>query len=507
VRNRREIEEQIAAYFRSLDLSKEEVAALIRQYSDPKELALANFGFFVRYYLLEYFEDVVEVPEFHETWFVEIHYDRLLRRAPRSHAKSKIHSVAYPLWRIVRNRSVRIDIFSITDKEAFKFTNDMIGHMENNEKLIKDFGRFRPLIPRIWSPQQFLVEGSKYRKDPTVRASCFWAAHPGGRKDLILLDDVVDRNVVQAQASRDKAMEIYGKVIRPTLEPDGQIIAVGTVYHYDDIYARLEATGKYESRTEKAVIDEEKRIVLWPERWPYDKLIAIREEIGTTDFSQQYQNEAVDELNTKFPMAWFKKRKHPTFSMYSSPPAPGSFRSTIMAFDLGAITNKQQAMEKDSNFSAMVMLGIDAAWNRWLMHIWQERGLSPLAMLKKMEYFYALLNPTIIVVEANNFQAWVAELSVELSGLPIHQHTTDGKQKADLWNGISRLQVHMENGKYWFPYQTAEDRKWSDLLILQLNRLGSEKHDDLVMALYMAELNSSNISVFSTKAVKSGVRI
>ena len=71
--------------------------------------------------------------------------------------------------------------------------------------------------------------------------------------------------------------------------------------------------------------------------------------------------------------------------------------------------------------------------------------------------------------------------------LPLKPHLTTGRNKADPWEGVPSLGALFENGKVVFPSKTERDRELIEPLIQELWGLGRERHDDTVMALWIAE--------------------
>ena len=69
-------------------------------------------------------------------------HDRISILAPRGHAKSTWLSVIYPIWRIVRDRDVKIIIVSDTGDQAEMFLRAIKDELEANERLIEDFYAF-----------------------------------------------------------------------------------------------------------------------------------------------------------------------------------------------------------------------------------------------------------------------------------------------------------------------------------------------------------------------------
>ncbi len=77
----------------------------------------------------------------------------MMLMAPRNHGKSTIFSVAYVLWRIVKNPNVRIVIASNALSQSESFLRQVTFNLENNDKLRELFGNLVPQMPEKWTLQ------------------------------------------------------------------------------------------------------------------------------------------------------------------------------------------------------------------------------------------------------------------------------------------------------------------------------------------------------------------
>ena len=91
-----------------------------------------------------------------------------------------------------------------------------------------------------------------------------------------------------------------------------------------------------------------------------------------------------------------------------------------------------------------------------------------------------------ITIENNLFQRLYEERLIAETDLPVHGHTT-GREKMDVFRGVPSLSVLFENGKYRLPRGDDRSARLVDTLANELVGLGVEAHDDMVMALWIAE--------------------
>jgi len=120
-----------------------------------------------------------------------------------------------------------------------------------------------------------------------------------------------------------------------------------------------------------------------------------------------------------------------------------------------------------------------------VLDFYRARGLTPGELTRAIVRQARRWRPARITIENNLFQRLYELELIRKSDLPIVGHTTTRK-KADLYEGIPSLSVLFENRKILLPTGDAASREKTALLIQELHGLGVEKHDDLVMALWLA---------------------
>lgn len=169
---------------------------------------------------------------------------RVVVNVPPGHAKSTIFSVWLPIWLVCRNRDLRIIVLSQTDTLALDFTSEIAQIMEENDDLIRDFGRFKPEKPdtRTWMPGKGMirVEGSKLTRGHNILARGSGQQVQGKRADLVIADDVVDPKVnTKTELVREELVRWYRGILTTRLSPTGMAWVIGTRWHPEDLYGSL----------------------------------------------------------------------------------------------------------------------------------------------------------------------------------------------------------------------------------------------------------------------------
>lgn len=191
--------------------------------------AKAGPAFFVRE-VLGY-----EFPDFQRRWLqFQRKNPETLILAPRGHGKSTICTIAYSLWKLVRDADTRILIVSNTADQADALAGEIKAQTETNPALCTLFGNMQG---KIWRRNQFTLAGrTRIGKETSVTSIGVEGAIISRHYDVIILDDVVDEENSQSRRARGKLRTWYAKVLLPCLEPDGEMHVLGTRYHPQDLY-------------------------------------------------------------------------------------------------------------------------------------------------------------------------------------------------------------------------------------------------------------------------------
>jgi len=124
-----------------------------------------------------------------------------------------------------------------------------------------------------------------------------------GITGIALVDDTLkNRKQAESRRIRDDTWEWFTDVVWTRLEGNASCIAIGTMWHPDDLLCRLLTRGagadgvRFELVRLPAIADEEQDLIgralgaaLWPERYGLEKLAEIRTLLGEYSFASLYQ--------------------------------------------------------------------------------------------------------------------------------------------------------------------------------------------------------------------------
>lgn len=380
-----------------------------------QQLAKDNLAYFARYlgytYTAPFHDDLYELLQpkndlqhfsplpWHTNSIKNFHLE-----APRKHAKSECAAINYPSWLIGNYPEIHILIVSKTGELAEATVAAIKNRIENDKRYNTLFPDLKPQNPQKWTDSAFIVNRKKISKFPTLRGCGLMGSLTGGGYDLIIADDIIDQENVTTQNQIEKSSEWFFKVLLTTLFTYGACFSIGTRWHYGDLYKELLA--KWQHRVYKAIENYEnieKGIVpkvLWPEVWPYKRLIQKRDDIGTIYFNCQYQNDPTgmegDLLKAEWLHHW-EQEPLPSLPNFAGVDVSGGGEGS----DLYSIAT----LAYDSN-------------NRqgYLKEVWAQQTSFP-EFLRVLKEKYGLYHYSKIYLESNAFQKILIHIQ-ELKGLP-----------------------------------------------------------------------------------------
>lgn len=469
--------------------------------------ALSNFAYFHARYFADNDKGIGPMPKFHQEWaHLAITEQRLMLLAPRAHAKTTILSIEYVIYRLCKwryemqrnpkTRHPRIGILSDTEDQAESILRAIIETLTrdpDSNKLIQDFGKWKPDSPRKWTTLSIIVDGwhAPNEKDVTIYAGGYESAWLGKRFDLLIVDDLTNlkRNSASEQA-RANLVQWFKEVLTNCLESHSQMMYVATMQHHQDLTntiiqeekeRRRTGKGTWTIRRYKAILQEETRTsaprVLWPEHFSYAELLERRREIGTASFEKQYQNVPINEDLLAFRVAWLRNRCiDPSHSI-------GDIRK-----GWGLYLGVDPAMGEShlSSFFAMVLVAYERETKKlYLVDFYKDKIPGP-RQEKLINEWWEKYQPLQVRIESNAYQKALAQsLREKYPSMRVMDQFT-GKNKIDPEIGVTSLMAPLvENGLLRLPYRTPESVRKTDQFIDDLG-LWPVTNADVVMALWIA---------------------
>lgn len=185
-------------------------------------------------------------------------------------------------WVLYENPNTRILILSADFELAKKMVRNIKRIIEKHPLTYL----MKPEQKDQWASDRFTVVRPIEARDSSVLARGLGGNITGSRADLIVCDDV---EVPKTCETHNKREDLRNKLseLDFVLAPDGMQLYVGTPHTFDTIYNISEDGFLQDFKRLKLPIVNNKGQSAWPERFPEDKISAIRKRAGPARFLSQ----------------------------------------------------------------------------------------------------------------------------------------------------------------------------------------------------------------------------
>ena len=349
-------------------------------------------------------EKFVSLAPFHKILcnFVTDRTDRKkLILVPRGHLKSKLITIGYSIQQIIKNPKIRILLYSATWQMAVDMNMNIQRKLQNTKRLSEIWGDVT-VDAKEWSQNRIRVSANNTR-EPTIEAAGIDNNVVGAHFDIIIMDDVVNRDNVTTADQREKVKQRYKDAL-DLLEPKGQLIVIGTRWWEDDLYGWIldnpEIRASYEVLVEKAFTGDITQglgfTALWPEKFTREELQTRLREEGWSHFSAQYLNNPVPEEDATFKRSWFL--------YFDDSEMRGKLLNKFLLVDPAL------SIDKQADYTAMVVIGIDEYGILYVLDILRAR-LSPSGII---DGIIQLVNLELIILTRQNGESCLRSISLLL---------------------------------------------------------------------------------------------
>ena len=428
---------------------------------------------------------------------------RGLELFPATHGKTTLISMACPIFATCRDPNARISITAKNAAEAGNIAQSIRRELEQNTDLIRAYGPFKPRDDsKPWRNDFFQVDRRTSRaKEHTMAffGSRSWTAL-GYRTDWSICDDVVTDKNSATEDQREKLKEWFSEVILTMPEEDNDRITVcGTRFHPDDLYGDLVEMSENEDFADEAfridhkdaIVSEADEETLWPERWPWKRLMAQKRLQGTLAFNKRYRNMPVDPERQVFKEeffvgGWLGREKHnpildPEYTIGGAPRDWPHYGGHDIGSLVGWSVSIALAHGKCDKHESCI----------WVQDLNRDQMSFP-TQAHSICDIYTEYDMLELRSEANGIQEGIGDMAMqeaERRGLAINvsPHVSSKENKPDPEIGVTAMLPWFEQARVHIPYATATDRRVMDILKDEfITHPG--KTTDCVMAFWFAWL-------------------
>ena len=384
---------------------------------------------------------------------VEAEPDGMLDIWGREHYKSTIITFAGCIQEIIRDSSICIGIFSHTKPIAKAFLAQIKRELETNSLLKSLFPEALWENPEKQSPSWSLDAGLIVRrnsnpKEATLEAHGLVDGQPTSRHfPLIVYDDVVTRESVNTPEQISKTTEAW-ELSDNLGAQGGRKWHAGTRYSYADTYHEILKRGAAKLRHRPATEDGTitGRPVLFTQKQWQDKVIAQ----GEATIACQMLGNPLAGNQRMFDQA--------DLEVYEVRP------ETLMVY---ICIDPARSIKKDSDHTAMAVIGIDYAGNKYLLDGYDHR-MDLQERWERMRtlrlHWKAQTGVQAVKVGYERFGA-IADLDYFHERMKIERDVFDIEELEWPREGpgskvdrIQRLGPDFRSHRFYLPYETDHDR-------------------------------------------------
>lgn len=559
----------IAEVARAVGASPNTVSALARQttfaapkLSDEARRALDDFGYFRQRYF-------GRVPTPWQTEAGNVLKDLLatprkeyvVLNAPPGSGKSTLFVHDFLVWLAARDRSIRVLVGSRTYRQATSYTNRLrrtfarqsLAPVDSDDVLLglaveptgvlsHDFGRFNPEgRSEQWAAGEFVLvqlDGTTVsEKEASFAAYGMDSGFLGGRYDVVVWDDLIDRKTLKTVEGMEHLVRLYEDEMETRLEPGGLLVLQGQRMASSDLYRHAldMKAGMVDDLDDEDTRPRKYRHIVykahdearckgqaghgleapaWPEgclldpkRLPWYELTAIQEN-RAEKFRVLYQQEDVDpaavlvprlwidggrdpETGEVFPGCWDRNRGAAEIPKGLAPPLHSIATADPSASHYWSIQWWVYHPESDQRFlldqirqrmDAPEFLDFDYA-NRvhtGVMEEWQLRSAE--LGLPIVRWIVEANAAQRFLLQYDHVRTWQAKHKVAITS-----HQTQ-RNKTDAEFGVETIAPHYRFGRVRLPAGTGEAvRRVAGPLVDEVTRYPDSMTTDCIMAHWFME--------------------
>jgi hypothetical protein len=458
--------------------------------------AKRDFGFFCQTYLSDYFftppaeyqrilHEVADtrsltartaealrafvLPKYQDLLKPSKRLDGALFVEPREHGKTVRWCFAYTLWRVLSGKTRYALIIGATGTAASENLINIRIELEENEKLIEDFGDQKG---ERWSDTRIELALGACIQSKGAGMSMRGTRFRQYRPDIIILDDLLKDDAVESPTTRAKIHRWLKRVVF-NLGKTAFLVWVNTIFHSDDPVSRVLAEISDGTLPDWAAVRlscwRPNGDPLWPEMWSREDLEKKRIQIGSDNFSAEYENEPLSEEERIIKRDWIELNWYGPAEM----PAIETMRR-FAGVDPSSGKHDQQAV---------VTVGVDKKGILWELDSW-GKTCSELELVRQLIEKHLKWRYELIGWEETNFSAIYANYVISLCAeqgvhLPIRKIKASTHANANVIR-VRSYSPLVENGTLRIRQKGAAE------LIDQLVGFPKFKFDDLCSGLWYA---------------------
>lgn len=226
---------------------------------------------------------------------------RLMITMPPRHGKSVLASEYFPAWYLGRNPTHQVIHVTYGQELASGFGRKVRNQLADE--------RYKKVFATRHSPDSTAAHRFHTTDGGVYHAVGMGGAITGKGANLLIIDDPVrNREDAESAGKRQKMKDWFQSVAYTRLMPNGAVVIIQTRWHEDDLSGWLLKEHAQENWTVLSLpaISEEGQ-ALWREAYPIERLLKIKEAVGSRDWNALYQQNPIPSEGGIIKVDWLKR--------------------------------------------------------------------------------------------------------------------------------------------------------------------------------------------------------
>lgn len=232
---------------------------------------------------------------------------------PRDWFKSTLGSIAYPIWRAIRNHDVRILVVQNSMANARKKILAIKQIFEKNDLFRALYPEILPTKSSTWTQECLTVNRKEAHPEGTFEAAGVGTAITSRHYDLIVQDDTISpgKDAMTGVAQQPTQLEIekaigFHRLTHPLLlhPSKSQLLVIGTRWAVGDLIGWIKKNAPHFKWFSRKARDESGKPI-W-DRYDEKVLCELELELGPYMFAALFLNDPTEAINQVFRRDWIR---------------------------------------------------------------------------------------------------------------------------------------------------------------------------------------------------------
>jgi len=408
-----------------------------------------------------------------------------LRRArivlPRSWLKSTIGSIAYPIWRAIRDPNIRVCIVQNSHSNACRKLAVIRNKFETAPVFRALFPELLPTKDCIWSSEALQIPRTESHAEATFEAAGTRTKLTSRHYNIIIeddtvapdLDDLTDGALLPSKEDVEQAIG-WHRLAMPLLVNalTDQILIIGTRWYEKDLISwnmenEPHYTGYIRAVKETNGLGDEDGEITYAERFPQELLSQLERALGPYLYSCLYMNKPIRSGDMVFDPGWYK--------FYETIP------TNILTWITVDLAGDPETLKgKDPDYNVVITCAKDLTGGGiYVLDYWRQRA-NPSEVIQAIFAQARVYKPVQVGIESIQYQTslihWIKERMRQDNLYFLVEPITHGKKSKS--TRIQGLQPLVKSGMLRF-------RRHHNQLLSELTTFPYSAHDDISDALSM----------------------